>query len=801
MKPDEAIRAKVAAITAGKTSQEEKVRAVYSWVSGQIRYVGVALGTGRYQPHTAAAVLDNQYGDCKDKHTLLAAMLMALGLQPDAVLAGPGIRFNREVPSPASFNHLITRVAIDGKEVWLDSTSEVADYRVLLAVVRDKDVLVVPQAAPALVSHTPVDLPFKQESTFAVAGSLDGTLASDSTITLTHHDDMEVLLRAGLRQISPSHYEEVVQALIANYGFGGKVSNVEMEHAGDPSQPLAIRFHYHRDHAEDWGANRVTATFGPMLIPQVDRNNLPRFPLELGALRTDVSTLEMKLPHGWNVQLPEAIHRHTPPADCEVTYHLKDESLFAERRLTVLQTKVPVAELKAYADWYEACGAGSVPYLQLSKMSAASNGTGAFRPTQVQAQRLVTQANSEIRKGLYDQAEINLKQAQVLDATTRDLWGDLGAVSMHRGDQNEAMRLYGKELDLHPEAEFAYRNLARLQATTGNNAAALETLTRWQKRAPVNVAPAIQAVQMLLTQQDNAGALQQANSFEALLTEDARKDERFRLILGEAEMRGGKSDAGEPLIVAIARDSTDLTRRNDASYELAMAGRDLPLAEQTERAVLEQLAEESRSWTGGEAQTVLLQKSSLTTAGWDTMGWILFKEGKPAAAEAWTRPAMTMRQNAEVGEHLGDILMAEDKASDAVKAYVEALATLPVRDAMGVRLKTDPPRVKELRTKLEAAKAAAKMAQVPDGHAGLQEMRVWKIGPASGLNGTAEFRVVLSSAGVMSALPIGMVPHPMQQRIEVATWSERYPPGQDVRLAAKVLLNCHDEICEVTLEP
>ncbi len=316
MKPDEAIRAKVAEITAGKTTQEEKVRAVYAWVSGQIRYVGVALGIGRYQPHTAGAVLDNQYGDCKDKHTLLAAMLLALGLQPDAVLAGPGIRFNRDVPSPASFDHLITRVSVDGKEVWLDSTSEVADYRVLLSVVRDKDVLVVPQTGAATIAHTPPDLPFKPESTFAVEGSLDASLASDSTITITHHDDVEVFLRAAVRQISPSQHEESVQALMGSYGFGGKVSHVEIEHVNDPSLPLTIRFHYHRDHQEDWGAERVTVIFGPALLPAVDKQDLPHAPLQLGSLHTDSSTLEMKLPQGWSSELPERLtsRRRMPAA-------------------------------------------------------------------------------------------------------------------------------------------------------------------------------------------------------------------------------------------------------------------------------------------------------------------------------------------------------------------------------------------------------------------------------------------------------------------------------------------------------
>ena len=88
---DPQIMAKVAELTAGKATELEKVRAVYSYVSTQIRYIGVDFGIGRYQPHRAAEVLENQYGDCKDKHTLLASMLGALGLRSDAVLIGAAV--------------------------------------------------------------------------------------------------------------------------------------------------------------------------------------------------------------------------------------------------------------------------------------------------------------------------------------------------------------------------------------------------------------------------------------------------------------------------------------------------------------------------------------------------------------------------------------------------------------------------------------------------------------------------------------------------------------------------------------
>ena len=75
--PGPEVKAKVAELTAGKTTNEDKVRALYAYVSTQVRYIGVAFGIGRYQPHAAAEILSNQYGDCKDKHTLLAAMLAA----------------------------------------------------------------------------------------------------------------------------------------------------------------------------------------------------------------------------------------------------------------------------------------------------------------------------------------------------------------------------------------------------------------------------------------------------------------------------------------------------------------------------------------------------------------------------------------------------------------------------------------------------------------------------------------------------------------------------------------------------
>ena len=83
---DDSVRKKAQEITKGADTPTEKARRLYDFVARNVRYVSISLGVGRYQPHSAADVLQNGYGDCKDKHTLFSAMLRAEGIQSYPVL-------------------------------------------------------------------------------------------------------------------------------------------------------------------------------------------------------------------------------------------------------------------------------------------------------------------------------------------------------------------------------------------------------------------------------------------------------------------------------------------------------------------------------------------------------------------------------------------------------------------------------------------------------------------------------------------------------------------------------------------
>src|ERR1041384_8227618 len=104
--------------------------------------------------------MNNQYGDCKDKHTLLASMLAATGLRAYPVLLNSTRKLDVDIPSPGQFDHVISAIPLGNETLWADTTSEVAPAGLLSPNLRNKKALMIPTAGPARLETTPADPPF-----------------------------------------------------------------------------------------------------------------------------------------------------------------------------------------------------------------------------------------------------------------------------------------------------------------------------------------------------------------------------------------------------------------------------------------------------------------------------------------------------------------------------------------------------------------------------------------------------------------------------------------------------------------
>ncbi len=94
------------------------------FVQDDIRYLGFEDGMSAYKPHDPLKVLDNRYGDCKDKSLLLSSMLNIQGVKAHPMLVSMShtVGIENALPSQRVFDHCIVCINHDGKEIYIDPT-------------------------------------------------------------------------------------------------------------------------------------------------------------------------------------------------------------------------------------------------------------------------------------------------------------------------------------------------------------------------------------------------------------------------------------------------------------------------------------------------------------------------------------------------------------------------------------------------------------------------------------------------------------------------------------------------------
>lgn len=420
------VRAKADEIVKGETSDAAKARALYQWVSENIRYVSLSFGVGRYQPHGAAEVLTNRYGDCKDKATLLEALLEAEGLHADAVLINLNADVTPEVPSPLQFDHAINVIRIGGRDTWLDSTLGVGPFGYLLPQLRGKNALVVTSNGASNLQRTPSELAEPTIYRLELRDSLDANKKRDLRIGFETRGDLEVLLRAGLTRLSADQMKALFNQGLQSAGGRG-ASNISLEDittskATDTRQPLRLDARISGDdaNAEDAQGNPLPsmqpgALMGLVsaIVPGEDENAGPsrasvslKAPMEFSlALTFSAPSLpDEKNPDKQRMQISKSFA--TFSADRE----WKGQTLEANWKLNVIAPEISADQLADYEEFRKDIFAAldskalvSAHVLESQVAADPKDGDGYFR---------LGEAYSSLRE--YDRAATDLKKATEL---------------------------------------------------------------------------------------------------------------------------------------------------------------------------------------------------------------------------------------------------------------------------------------------------------------------------------------------------------------------------------------------------
>ncbi|MFP5236157.1 MAG: DUF3857 domain-containing protein [Acidobacteriota bacterium] len=749
--PTDALRAQADDITRDAKTPEEQVQALYSFVSSRIRYVGVDFGIGRYQPHPAAEVLLNQYGDCKDKDTLFEALLHAKGFTSAPALVGVNVDLVKEVPSPAFFNHVITTVTLPSGMVWADTTPGVAPFRLLVAPVRDKDVLVIPASGDARLEHTPAAPPFPYQDTFEATGELTKTGDMNAKIKIQLRSDNEILVRAIAQNLAPAQWDQGTQWLARVWGFGGTTSNSSFSRADDVREPMQVSYDYARKPYGDWDNFRIVPLF-PMLALPAPPKKEPEKEIDLGASRTETAITHIKLPEGFSADLPDAVHVKTPFASEDQTYKLENGELTVQRVVTVSQSKLPAKSWQDYKKFADDISLNDMQWIQLT--TTATGQTGAHPPKpgvdNPRAAELITEANALERNQDWDGTLKKLDEAKKLNPNQPYLWSNYGWVAMRQGRNDEAKRDYEKELALYPDEGYVERLYAGLLYRTGDKDGARAHLKSYFDKHAEDADSAL----MLVSMESESGDLKEPIATLHKASQASPDNESILNALGEYLIQDHQeAEAATIAAKLMAKAGTDPMKLNNSAYLLAEANGDLTLAEQKSRASLAGLESQLAESTVAEANQQAFARTSLVIASWDTLGYILGKEKKLAEAEDYLGAAWSNGPNPTIGEHYGEVLEMEAKPAEALRIYELALPTQgpaanqPVAKELGKR---------SARLKAAGAHSVKAKSSEKAGAQSLQDARTFNVPMASSCTSfeSATYRMQFSSSGVASVLRV-----------------------------------------------
>jgi tetratricopeptide (TPR) repeat protein len=693
IEPTPAIRAKAAELTQGMTDDAAKLHALYSFVSTQYRYIGIAFGIGRYQPHAAEDVLTNSYGDCKDKHTLLASLLQASGITLYPALISSSQKLDPDVPSPAQFDHIIGYLPQGNKNkdaIWLDTTIEVAPFGYLVPRLRDKPALVMSGDKLIQLVTTAVDSPFPNTEAFKIDGKLDTNGSLEAKIEDTSRGDSEVVLRAAFRQVAQPQWKDLVQRISYAMGFAGTVGDISASTPEAIGEPFHISYSYNRKDYPDWKSDqRFTVPGMPFFMPPVRDD--ARYPVWLGPSLEAVSDSKVELPQGYKPQTPSNVDLKYDFAEYHASYSQDHGALIAKRRLLTKLREIPVAEFDDYRNFVKNMQNDVNQYVLTSSSSAPvasdlnASPSALFLPSvraihelpesnSSDANRLEADARNEMASRDLQGAVSSLQGAVGADPKFTRAWVMLGQLLLAQMQVDQGMEAFHKAMAADPEQPAIPKVLGWTLMAKSQFEEAITVWREYMKAHPDDDDGPTNLGSCFVHLKRYSEA---AEAYESSL-KISRNPAGSQARLGAAYLRAGERDKAGAAFSKLADVDPQGSTFNDAAYEMANADLKLPLALDYAKKAVQSVEKQSEDITLTSLKVEDLKNIFLVSAYWDTLGWVDERMSNLDEAELYLRASWRLTQDGVVAGHLCHLYKRTHRNELAIRMCRMAIYRMPI---------------------------------------------------------------------------------------------------------------------------
>lgn len=241
-KTTSAMTNKVDEVLVGLENDDAKIRAIFKFVSQEIRYMGLTMEdtSPGYAPHDIDVTFDNRYGVCRDKAGLLVALLRIAGFEAYPVLIHVAEKIDPSVPRPF-FNHAIVAVDRGNRDYLLMDPTNENTKDLLPAYESDKSFLVARPDGETLLT-TPI--PSAEHNTLKVDSrarlAADGSMFLENELYFNGINDS--VYRESFVKMTADARTKFFERVVKSLSSGAELvrCTVEPEDMQDTEMPIKV---------------------------------------------------------------------------------------------------------------------------------------------------------------------------------------------------------------------------------------------------------------------------------------------------------------------------------------------------------------------------------------------------------------------------------------------------------------------------------------------------------------------------------------------------------------------------------
>ena len=369
------IQQKVAELTAGMTDPLEKMKVLADYTQQKIRYAAIEIGIGGHQPHPAGQVFAHQYGDCKDKATLLGSMLHEIGIESYYVLINtergttapgfPSVRFNHAIiairlPDSVSDNSLYAVVKHPklGRILFFDPTDEYVPLGYIpWQEQQNYGLMVTPEGGELIL------LPLLPPSTNRLLRTAKFTLSAGGDLSgeiqeVRWGGPAESSRREYL-EIAPAQRAKVLEEFVGNFLNNFTMTNATLDNLEKFDDTLTINYKFvAQGYAKSAGSllivrPRVVGSKETILLSLLSLKKPRQYAVEFDEATRQDDLFDITLPAGYVVdELPKPVEAECEYASYKSDVEVSGGTLHYKRTYVVKDVMVPTPKLNDVRDFF-----------------------------------------------------------------------------------------------------------------------------------------------------------------------------------------------------------------------------------------------------------------------------------------------------------------------------------------------------------------------------------------------------------------------------------------------------------------